>query len=93
MPVSLIVTGAARALVMVVFAAHAVAVWSAVCASSAGVAALEYSANHQFVGVPAAVAPDRNDRLVMTSPACRKIGTEVITPVARATWPVSLAES
>jgi hypothetical protein len=43
--------------------------------------------------VPAAVAPERTEMLVTTSPAPSLIRTAVITPVASATWPVSLAES
>jgi hypothetical protein len=43
--------------------------------------------------VPAAVAPERTDTFVMTSPANSLIRTAVITPVARATWLVSDAES
>jgi hypothetical protein len=54
---------------------------------------VSYSANHQAVGVPAAVAPDTNDRLVTVSPALRKMGTLVITPVASATWSVCPALS
>jgi hypothetical protein len=46
---------------LTVSAAHAAVSWSALWASRAGVAAVSYRANHQFVGVPAAVAPERND--------------------------------
>src|SRR6266704_1071486 len=73
-----------RASVLIVSAAQAAVVWSADWDSSAGVAALEYSANHQLVGVPAAVPPEMNVRLVTRSPACRKSGTDVITCVVSA---------
>src|SRR3954468_22689515 len=84
MPAVDTVYAADRATVFAVFAAHAVLVWSAVCAISAGVAEVSYSANHQFVGVPAAVAPETNVRLVTTSPTSSAMATDFITCVVSA---------
>jgi hypothetical protein len=55
----LTVCAVARATVFLVNAAIAPVVASVDWASSAGTAALEYSATHEFVGVPAAVVPTK----------------------------------
>src|SRR3954462_12364350 len=82
--------GVVSASVLVVDAAQAVEVWSAVCASKAGVAAEEYSAKNQWVGPFAAVEPERKVMLVTRSPACSGIATEVMMPVAPMTTAAEL---
>ncbi|MDX2863314.1 hypothetical protein, partial [Streptomyces scabiei] len=68
----------AIARLLIVLAAHAVVVWSAVLARATREEL--WSVNHQFVGLDAAVPPETNARLEMTSPLGSQIGTRYSVP-------------
>jgi hypothetical protein len=82
-PAAVIRWGVARARVLTVFAAHAVVVWSAVCASSApaDVVEREPPVERGVRGGGAGLERDVGDEVAGLAPAT---ATDVITPVVRA---------